>query len=260
MNRILLLAYFAANTALAVGKLAIWLPDCGDVVGQLNPSMSEKFTSLNPEVTEIDTIYALKTYTILFEEQPPDGFKWTTRVDGVQQLVKSTPVTKQSCITSSSLSVPKESLVVTGPPDTSSNQGPSPTSDERDVKLITTPASLTPSPTCHSMGRGETDTYFIIYGAMRFCGSLYSSSVRTLTLPYPASYLSEQNIVRDGLKMVFQVGSNVCARSIHTGKKGSDSSSLIPFVPPGFAADWVEHNQFVWPCMEVFWNMWRHCE
>lgn len=203
------------------------------------------FTSLNPSVTDIDTIYAFDTYTIPFGGSAPPLFKWTS-ITGQAHLVKETPLTDpkilSTCSSKHAVSTPTTGFTVTSEHTSMPDQSTS--SKSPDMQMRTAPSIVS----CHSVGQKVTDTTSVIAAAIDFCVTSYSNRpVHTLTLTKSAV-------------MKFGVSSNTC-RGRESPELRSDfpTATIDPAAPSVFSQDYKWKNAHVVDCLMMFWMTWVDC-
>ncbi|TQV90282.1 kynurenine 3-monooxygenase [Cordyceps javanica] len=226
--------------ALTAAQTALWVPDCGDHVLMLGDRIAHEFQGLNAgSVTNIDTVLAFRTYTVLHQSTAPAGFKYTG-----DYLVKDPLLTHTitTCTTEASSTGATGIPAVTSPV---SAQAPVGTS-KLTMSLQSTSVEVAPT-SCFTTGVPETDMLFVLSQVMEFCGSHTS-----LASPTSISAMS----TKGDRQVQFDVGEAEC-------NTGPGAASDIPFsvgIPTGPRPtdSFGVWNAAIAPCMQLS-NIWQHC-
>lgn len=232
-----------AGSIVALAKAqhtVLWVPECGDEVLMLGTHAASEFKSANTlSVTDIDSILAFRTYTVISEKLAPSGFQYVG-----EYLVKTPPSrhTVTTCTTSlagtqaaKSAYFPSENLMPT-------NTQPQ-TSAQSQTSVTPTPVS-----SCFTSGQPLTESVSVMNIIFSFCG--LHPNINT-----PTSISS--TMTHSDVPMLLEVSPTGCSSE-------STTSGTMPvrFGKPddSNSTDSIKtYNKALYPCVKLY-EIWEYCK
>lgn len=238
----------------AAQQTVLWVPECGDEVLMLGTHVAGDFKKLNTlSVTDIDSILAFQTYTVVLETSVPPGFKY----DG-GYLVKDPP--RQHTITTcaapfagpeaahrttpADVSLTKLQSTAIQPTELKSTEFPS-LSSANATKSSTSTAERATS--CYTTGRPVTNSASVLNIVFDFCGS--HLGVQTPTkISSTKTQSADRMLIEINPVQCYTIASETKDMPIRFGSP--DSSS-----PTGSAHVYAA----LWPCVKMV-EIWEYCK